>query len=179
MILCRWHTNWFLSTGVNRDGGVIWLRAGPHMPHPEHFHPLPPAGAVLHGSVPLDSDSVFYPEVRYYGLKVYPEHWHQTSREPLLHCRIMGDQIAHATMTPEFLAARTALDHAAAERTVGAEDPLNIRWRELVGRAKAADAELRRRLVEEGWQDDADGLTRYVHVDELEKIEGYPPEGPF
>jgi hypothetical protein len=35
-------------------------------------------------------------------------------------------------------------------------------------------------LLADGWEgDDYLGWSRYVHVDELEKIEGPPPEGPF
>jgi hypothetical protein len=38
----------------------------------------------------------------------------------------------------------------------------------------------RERLIEEGWEDGGrDGLKGYVHVDELEKIEGPPPTGSF
>ncbi|MBX3351817.1 MAG: hypothetical protein KF684_02690 [Phycisphaeraceae bacterium] len=38
----------------------------------------------------------------------------------------------------------------------------------------------RERLVAQGWEDGGrDGVAGYVHVDDLEKIEGPPPDGPF
>jgi hypothetical protein len=41
-------------------------------------------------------------------------------------------------------------------------------------------SDLRRALIADGWDWDArEGGLKYVHVDELEKIEGPPPEGPF
>ncbi len=44
----------------------------------------------------------------------------------------------------------------------------------------ANTTDLRRALIADGWDWDArEGGFKYVHVDELEKIEGPPPEGPF
>ena len=40
--------------------------------------------------------------------------------------------------------------------------------------------DLQRAMEADGWQGDGrEGWHKYVHVDELEKIEGPPPEGPF
>ncbi len=41
-------------------------------------------------------------------------------------------------------------------------------------------SDLRKALIADGWDWDArEGGVKSVHVDELEKIEGPPPEGPF
>lgn len=38
----------------------------------------------------------------------------------------------------------------------------------------------RERLVAQGWEDGGrDGVAGYVHVDDIEKFEGPPPDGPF
>ena len=88
-------------------------------------------------------DSVtFYPEVRYRGVRVYPQHWDPESNEPLAMCHM----------------------------------PLNIDLAET----KAERDALLEQLLAEGWEYSAwEGLARAVHVDDLEKIEGPPPEGPF
>lgn len=40
--------------------------------------------------------------------------------------------------------------------------------------------DLLRAMAADGWQGDArEGWHKYIHVDELEKIEGPPPEGAF
>jgi hypothetical protein len=67
---------------------------------------------------------------------------------------------------------------AIAERTGSPTDA--DRWRDIVSRQGQASLRLRQQLVEDGWTDEGgDGLVRYVHVDDLEKIEGPPPEGAF
>ncbi len=43
-----------------------------------------------------------------------------------------------------------------------------------------AFGDLQRAMEADGWHGDGrEGWHKYVHVDELEKIEGPPPEGPF
>jgi len=106
------------------------------MPHPPTFEPLPPAGAVYYGSVPLNDKIVFFPTLQYESATVYPQWWHPESEEPILFCHMM-------------------------------------QWEDCA----LSTEELRK----EGWQidDPREPARGYVHVDELEKIEGPPPEGPF
>ena len=50
----------------------------------------------------------------------------------------------------------------------------------FIGNPLVNTSDLRRALIADGWDWDArEGGFKYVHVDELEKIEGPPPEGPF
>lgn len=50
-----------------------------------------------------------------------------------------------------------------------------------LGAASASDAEVKvQELIEEGWSWNwREGGLKYIHVNDLEKIEGPPPEGPF
>lgn len=82
MILCRLDDDWFLTTGVNYERQICWLRSGVHMPHPQHFTPY--VGGH-YGAVPLGSGITFYPEVRYHGLLLDPFVWDPDGPEPILH----------------------------------------------------------------------------------------------
>jgi hypothetical protein len=121
--------------------------------------------------MPTFEGITFYPETRYWGMPVHPEHWHRESEEPLLCCRLMGDEIHRLTGPPGL---------AEASRLAGRSEADRQHWLGLVEEAKARGRELRTRLVEDGWLDGGgEGLVKYVHVDDLEKIEGPPPEGAF
>jgi len=62
------------------------------------------------------------------------------------------------------------------EPLVACHMPLNVRPGETAEQSRAR----RQTLLDEGWTYSAwEGLARYVHVDELQKIEGPPPEGAF
>ena len=141
MILCNWHDDWFLSTGIRKDGQVCWLRCSPRMPHPRDFKPLPPVGAVVYGNTNELDAITFFPNVRYRGHRVDLWNFDPEREEPLLKCHI----------DPSELGGKGGMDVV-------------------------------RRLIEElkrdGWLwDMREGGTKYVHVDELEKIEGPPPKG--
>jgi hypothetical protein len=124
----------------------------------------------VQSQAPLD-DVVFYPQVRYWGMPVYPLHWHEESSEPLLRCLLMGNEIHRLT-------SQAGLGEASDRAAESEAD--HQRWLALVEEARTRDRELRTRLVEDGWLDRAgEGLEKYVHVDDLEKIEGPPPEGAF
>jgi len=137
VILCNVGGKWFLSTGINRLEKVCWVRCSPQMPHFDGFQPLPPAGAVLYGNVPLQSVT-FFPEMQFRGAKVNPEFWKSDSAEPILQCRLMGWDAHSAGYSHD-------------------------------------------EQVLDGWErvGSGDGAIKWVHVDELEKLEGPPPEGPF
>lgn len=152
MILCYWDKNWYLSTGINRDKGICWLRAMPGSTVPEWFKPLPPLGSIFYGEVSLDETVAFYPEIFYHGLKVIPVMWHPDSDEPVLMCEAMPATIRDVS-SPYFLEI---------SRSVG-----GAQYAEEV-------------MLPDGWQrPDRAVYQKYLHVDELEKIEGPPPDGPF
>ena len=145
MMLCCRDRCWFLSTGINLEKGQCWLRCGPNMPHPVSFQPLPPAGALVYGSVPFDESIRFFPELRFQGIRVTPTGWHPKSEEPLVRCEIGAGGL---------------------------------------GGGRGIDPHEYQRIVDElvnlGWEwDYREGGQGYVHVDDLEKIEGPPPEGAF
>lgn len=119
------------------------------MPHSAHFHPLPPAGAVVYGEVPLDSDTVFYPELRFKGLPVTPLWWRPDSEEPILRVHTMPEH-KYFVLSPYY----------SGPKATGEEN-----WQRLHddGWEPAGKGE---------WE-------RWAHVDELEKTEGPPPEGQF
>jgi hypothetical protein len=140
---------WFYSTGINRDKHVCWVRVGPKMPHPNGFEPLPPIGALYDGPLPWPGDIRFFPELRYRGCRVTPYSWHPTATEPILCVEI--DPYDEDLSKRYFK--RPFVDH--------------------IERCEA--------LLSDGWDiyDPREGARKYVHVDELEKIEGPPPEGAF
>jgi hypothetical protein len=89
----------------------------------------------------------FFPEIRWRGCKVTPEHWKPDSAEPILHVRMMPWDLN-------------------VQSVIGVEDP-------TLG-------EFRTRLAELGWTYDVrEGATAWLHVDDLEKVEGPLPEGRF
>ena len=143
MILCRFNNHWFLCTGIDLYTDRCWLRSGPKMHYPDTFQPLPPAGSVMHGSIEGVEHVTFYPEIRYDGLRVFPENWHFDNTDPVVMCHIPSP-------------------------------------RRFPNESKEAVQQHREELIAQGFEDGGrEGLKGYVHVDDLEKIEGPPPEGPF
>jgi hypothetical protein len=141
--------NWYLSTGTNPQKQIAWLRAGAQMPHPDHFEPLPPIGSVVYGTIPLDDRLVFYPELFYHGLRVWPKFWRPDTREPILQC----DAIPEDGSLDDAYFARTVERSTSDHRG----DP----------------------LLADGWQRwDKFAYDKDIHVDELDKIAGPPPIGP-
>lgn len=121
----------------------------------------------------------FYPDIRYDGRKVHPEHWEPHNTQPFLRCHMY--EIASTVVIPGFDEARAALENEVSRRHVDADDPLLLKWKNLLRQQQATVAKLRSELMADGWEDggvDA-GLKKYIHVNELEKIESTPPEGSF
>jgi hypothetical protein len=154
MILAQWKGRWFIASKARPDtpscaliGGnwpglseLGFIRQERSMGRQEE--PNYRRWFVWHRFMPTMDDITFISELRYKGLKVYPEHWHPESEEPLLLCYMP------TVMHP--------------------------------GEPESVWGLRRERLIEEGWEDGGrDGLKGYVHVDELEKIEGPPPTGSF
>ena len=131
---------------------------------------------AYHVGIPIESFKgiAFYPELRYWDMKVYPSHWHRENAEPLLLCRLMGGELVR--ITTDLPSLHSAFDRA---HKTGV-DADHKAWSAMVRDSELATADLHRRLIEDGWEDHGgDGLTKYVHVDDLDKIEGPPPEGAF
>lgn len=120
------------------------------MPHPSHFQPLPPVGALLWGLVSPVSEVTFYPELRWNGVPVYAKSWHLDSAEPIL---LVG--MDRSTMGQEV-------------RRSGVSAP------EEIIRAVQAYVEW---LKSCGWDcsNAREECTTFMHVDDLEKIEGAVP----
>ena len=145
MILCQRNDGlWFLSHRVRAELPGVALRVGNGMPRDPSFENIPPAHAVWSGYTEALADFVFFPTLRFDGMRVFPESWASDSAEPVL--RVWTSQ-----------------HHF--ERPVRTTQEYHARMAEL--RAK-------------GWAwDEREGGTRWVHVDELDKLEGPPPVGVF
>ena len=121
------------------------------MPAPASFQPLPPVGAVLYGSVSLNEDLNFYPEIHYQELLVQPVAWAVDTDEPIL-------RVNASPSTMDSFTSKYFLELAAR---------INARYPEDV-------------MLADGWRrPDQAVYEKHFHVDELEKIEGPLPDGPF
>ncbi len=150
VILCEFRGNWYLSTGISAANGCT-LRCGARMPHPAGFKPLPPVGALLYGSVFEIEAITFFPIIRRLEYPLRPVMWHPEREEPILKCYLDNSELTRDLTCYNDLA----------------------RWNRIYKERKAA-------LWADGWHwsDPREGCEKYLHVDELEKIEGPPPEGP-
>lgn len=113
----------------------------------------------------------FYPEVRYWGVPVRPDRWHAESAEPVLLC-VLNDlnpliDMAGGPTMAQIIAANTRSDRS--------------EWERLLQERTERDQAILRQLHDAGWQKSwgGEGHYKYLHVDELEKIQGPPPVGAF
>jgi len=123
------------------------------MPHPDGFKPLPPVGALLYGSIADVRAIRFFPVIRCrLGYLVSPVMWHPEWEEPILKCY---------------------LDNGELTQDLTCHNDLG-KWNRIYEERKAA-------LRADGWHwpDPREGCEKYIHVDDLEKIEGPPPDGAF
>lgn len=151
MILCQCHENWYLSTGINHERDVCWLRAGAKTPSPEEFKPLPPVGAVRYVPVTIDSEMIFYPEIYYRAMRVWPGSRDQYQAEPILRCLAMPGSL-------DELDSDHFRDLA---RGIDARSPSEV-------------------LMADGWARTGQAeYVMYLHIDELDLIESPPPDGVF
>ncbi|MDQ7013677.1 MAG: hypothetical protein Q9O74_07230 [Planctomycetota bacterium] len=185
MILAKWKVHWYIASKINPETPSCALVAG-NWPEVQSLGFIKEVRSVgtqgqsgysvnikYHRYMSTMSDITFYPELHYWGMRVTPEHWHFTSPEPLLFCRLMDNEIFLATRIP---GGPEALKRAVEKKDKHAE----AEWRRIGEANSQTLAAMRRKLLADGWEDHGmDGLVKYVHVDDLEKIEGPPPRGPF
>jgi len=144
--------SWFLAgrTSDPKWSGRFSIKAGLAMPTPLEFQ-WSRLNNYLHAVVEPARlrEFTFYPEVYYKGLPITPLWWKPDSEGPVL--------LAH--MMPEHRYFVKSPYYKGPDAT--AEENFNA-------------------LLEDGWEPAGIGeWTRWLHVDELEKIEGPPPEGAF
>jgi hypothetical protein len=102
---------------------------------------------MVHGTVSPLADVVFYPTVRYYGLKVSVSDFHHTDDQPRLVC--YADPRFEDLQSPHYRAIQ--------ERTP-TPYPCEV-------------------LSRDGWEQPGKGeFRKIIHVDDLEKLEGPPPD---
>lgn len=107
-------------------------------------------GTFWHKYFPSTEGITFYPNIYYHGLKVWPLSWMPETNEPVLRCEAMPEQ---GDLDSEY-------------------------FQEAMRRIGAYSGEVL--LVADGWRHpDKFTYQKAIHVDDLEKIEGPPPEGPF
>lgn len=150
MILCQYRSLWYVSTGINRDLGKASILRGPKMPHNGDLVRWEWHGQSLSMGVAVGPDLRFFPTIKLRGVEVEP--W--------------------------FPAWHTT----SSEPLLNVMNPWNTGEHSLMyfGR-HLENKELRDALRADGWEGSVyDGaFSKYVHVDELEKIEGPVPDGPF
>lgn len=171
MILAKRDSDWFLAAFAPHIRGCNLSINHRPQTRLSAFHEYRP-GIWVQSHAPLDGIT-FYPELRWNGIKVRPERWDQEAEEPILLC------IIYLPDTNEIVEAMTGVTMETILEIEKSGD--RERWGELVRDNQKAGKEFRESLVESGWGIgmDLSMYERYVHVDELEKIEGPPPAGPF
>lgn len=151
MLLARKDNFWCIALRARPESRGCALRVGLHMPHEEGFKPLPPAGVLLSKQYESTLGIRFYPEIYHQGCCVAPRSWHFTSSEPLLRC----------VAAPSNLSELDSKYHHDIAQRVRAKYPEDV-------------------LRADGWNQVERGVfEKFIHVDDLEKIEGPPPEGAF
>lgn len=98
---------------------------------------------------PLDG-IIFYPDLFYHGLSVAPQMWHTETIEPILCCQAMPQE-------------------------GDLDDPYFVTLLKDSQRDHYGN-----RLLADGWtRTDKFVYEKYIHIDDLEKAEGPPPNGSF
>lgn len=114
----------------------------------------------------------FYPELYYHGMKVWPQGWGEDTAEPILHCLVL--------LNPEDVERTPYFDGPSAKQIHATKDRDRDEWIRLLALRQKGVEQLIERLIADGWEQPGRGeFTRLVHIDDLDKIEGPPPEGPF
>lgn len=172
MILCRYNNRWHIAQraqpalpgcslriGANMTGGEDWK---------EYF-----SGSFRHKYFDSFEGITFYPELRYRRLPVLVWNgWHPESQEPLLGC-MLGD-------VKPMIEAESGVTHAMIVQANDRRTEDEHRWKQVHDRREAASRKIMQRVIDDGWKQEDRGLYfQYIHVDDLEKIEGPPPEESF
>lgn len=143
------------SVLANRDGEWFLAAFAPHLSECNLSTPIQPVhnSELFHiwkESIYVQSHAsldriVFYPEVLYRGIRVWPSHWDLKSSELMVSCRMMPDDVDQLKL-------------------FGCETPDYTTFHAL--------------MTNDGWRwDMRDGGVRYIHINDLEKIEGPLPDG--
>jgi hypothetical protein len=171
--LCNFGGLWYLLSW-NTEQSCGSLIVGKKMPRKEQLV----SADNCHDGRRIDTLTgiTFYPEVFYQGYRVFLRHWHPESSEPMVRCTINYDTISRSVKSPSVMDIVASQEKAA--QTGLPED--DKRWRTLSKQWSFKNKAAISALEDDGWVQDYDsGLSRFVHVDDLDKVEGPPPEGPF
>ena len=150
------------------------MRVGVSMPVPSQME-WRLRGDMLLATVQTSSlnNLVVYYELRWRGYRVWPvmPYWKADSSEPVLHCCLSDQDLFDEAERREPLIQR--INH---ERDHGDAEV----WRSLIARHNGLIEDVKSELEVAGWSHvPREGRFMYIHVDDLEKIEGPPPEGAF
>ena len=161
MILVNWQNRWFLAQKRTTDTPSCSLTAGDWDGldsigfKPEQRGYIKPGTSewvrwrTWHKHMPIMEGVTFYPKLRFKGLPVTPLWWKPDSEEPVLRVHMMPEH-KYFVQSPYY---------------TGPEATGEENWQ---------------RLYDDDWEPAGIGeWQRWLHVDELEKIEGPPPEGAF
>ena len=151
MILCRKNEYWYLAVRAMPNSKGCALRVGAQMANEGGFGPPPGAGRYLVKQVDSTEQLQWFPHLYYRGCRIWPQGWDSEREEPILRCLAIPDNF---------------------------DDLDSDYFREVAKRVNAKYAG--DVLMADGWQQIGRGeYVKFLHVDEVEKIEGPPPEGAF
>lgn len=150
MILCQLNGNWYLAKRGDHGLDRCTLFVARTMPGSEGFVDV--GNQDLAKEVSISSDMRFFPKATIRTLAVCMTNWKRGTIDPIVKCEIP---------IPSF-------------ETFGKSKA----WIEEEGRRMCREFEaLRTQLVSRGWIfDGREGGSGFLHVDDLDKVEGPPPE---
>lgn len=166
-LLARRDGEWFLAAFAKHLNGCNL--STPHEPisQREKFH-LWRGQTYVQSHAPVNGVT-FYPNIYYHGLRVWLEGWVPNTPDPVFYCRIVPE-IEDVERSPYYSGPSLAQVNQAKDRN-------RDEWARLLAQREKGYEDLFQRLVEDGWaRPGIDEFTRMVHIDELDKIEGPPPE---
>ncbi len=147
-VLCNWRGYWALCARVDAAKDSCFISGGPWLPSEEAYPTLSRRGkTIVSGTVSPLADVVFYPTVRYYGLKVSVSDFYHTDDQPRLVC--YADPRSEDLQSPH---------NRAIQERHPTPYPCEV-------------------LSRDGWEQPGKGeFRKIIHVDDLEKLEGPPPD---
>jgi hypothetical protein len=148
-VLCNWRGYWALCARVDIAKDSCFISGGPWLPSEEEHPTLSRRGKKsVYGTVSPLADVVFYPRLSYHGLNIASPRFYIGDDQPRVICSVSPSNLSD--LQSEYF--------------------LEIQQRHPTPNPGEV-------LRQDGWaQPDKGVYEKIVHVDNLEKIEGPPPD---